>query len=284
MILALRPKLMGDHLSHKTFCIYEGRHFPSQDVNEEHIIPLSLGGVNALVLPASKSFNSTTGEIEGKLCNELGMWLRRAEFDVRGHSGKPPVPTYKSGKIDELDLPVQVQLDKKNEELRVFSPRHGRYFEKSELAGLAIKFNTTLDPTTKVRFAAKVAIGSGYFVYGSTFAEFAEVDHLRALFKLDESRMSNDLKVVDPLWGEFTNQQKAIREMGKAFGLSTIIIVPSDNDITFSVTCLGEFCGILRVPANTSEFPNSGHYRWGHILASDGKKLRRCSFKEGLSL
>lgn len=102
--------VMKDH----EFCIYEGRNFPSDDLNEEHIIPLALGGVNSFVIRASNGFNSTVGaDIEGKLAAELAMWQRRNEFDVRGHSGKRPVPTYKSGRIEEIDLPVQVQLDKK---------------------------------------------------------------------------------------------------------------------------------------------------------------------------
>lgn len=271
-------------MNQTTFCIYEGRHIPNTEVSDEHIIPLSLGGTNSLVIPASKAINSVTGEIEGKLGNELGMSLRRNEFDVRGHSGKRPVPTYKSGKIEELDLPVQVQLDKKNKEMRLFSPRHGRYLENSESAGLTIQFKTTIDLTTKVRFAAKVAIGAGYFIYDSVFAKFAKVEHLRALMKLDEVNMSNDLKVIDPMGSDLTQQQKQIREMGKAFGLSTVVVVPSENDISFSVTCLGEFCGMLRVPANTTELPNSGDYTWGHILASDGKTLTRGSLKKGLSM
>ncbi|MCP3924327.1 MAG: HNH endonuclease [Desulfobacterales bacterium] len=271
-------------MSETTFCIYEGRHIPNTEVSDEHIIPLSLGGTNSLVIPASKAINSVAGEIEGKLGNELGMSLRRNEFDVRGHSRKRPVPTYKSGKIEELDLPVQVQLDKRNKEMRLFSPRHRRYLENSESAGLTVKFNTNIDLTTKIRFTAKVAIGAGYFIYGSVFAQFSQVEHLRALMKLDEVNMSNDLKVIDPMTSDLTHQQKQIREMGKAFGLSTVIVVPSENDISFSVTCLGEFCGILRVPADTTKLPNSGKYTWGHILASNGKKLTRGSFERGISM
>lgn len=271
----------ASNLSETTFCIYEGRNIPNTEISDEHIIPLSLGGSNALVIPASKSINSVAGEIEGKLGNELGMSLRRNEFDVRGHSGKRPVPTYKSGKIKELDLPIQVQLDKTNKELRLYSPRHKRYLKNTESAGLTIEFNTSIDLTTKIRFAAKVAIGAGYFIYGSVFANFAKVEHLRALMKLDAVNMSDDLKVIDPLMSDLTHQQMQIREMGKAFGLSSVIAVPSENDISFSVTCLGEFCGILRVPADTTKFPNSGQYTWGHILASNGKKLTRGSFERG---
>ncbi|WP_417500090.1 hypothetical protein [Methylophaga sp.] len=166
--------------------------------------------------------------------------------------------------------------------MRLFSPRHKRYLEDSESAGLTTHFKTSINLTTKIRFTAKVAIGAGYFIYGSAFADFAKVDHLRALMKLDEVNMSDDIKVIDPWESELTHQQKLIREMGKVFGLSTVIAVPSENGISFSVTCLGEFCGILRVPADTTKLKNSGDHTWGHILASDGKRLSRGSFKKGL--
>ncbi|WP_189491149.1 hypothetical protein [Formosimonas limnophila] len=271
-------------MSETTFCIYEGRNIPNTEISEEHIIPLSLGGTNDLVILASKSINSVAGEIEGKLGNELSMFLRRNEFDVRGHSGKRPVPTYKSGRIKELDLSVQVQLDKRNKEMRLYSPRHNRFLENAESAGLTIEFNTEIDLTTKIRFTAKVAIGAGYFIYGSLFARFAKVEQLRALMKLDKENMSDDLKVIDPMVCELTHRQEQIREMGKAFGLSSVIVVPSEGHIVFSVSCLGEFCGMLRVPADTTRLPNSGAYKWGHILASDGKKLTRGSFERGFLL
>ena len=146
----------------KEFCIYEGRTFPSSDINKEHIIPLALGGVNSFVIPASKGFNSTVGaDLEGKLATELEVWQRRNEFDVRGHSGKRPVPTYKSGRIEETGLPVQVQLDKKNRTMKLYSPRHRRFLEDHESAGQTIKFTKRMDLTVKVRFAAKVALGAG---------------------------------------------------------------------------------------------------------------------------
>ena len=268
------------------FCVYEGRSLPSHDLNDEHIIPLALGGAHSLVIRASKKFNSTVGaDLEGKLSAELAMWQRRNEFDVRGHSGKRPLPTYKSGRVEELDLPVQVQIDKSDRSLKLYSPRHGRFLEDRESAGRTIKFTTTLDPTVRLRFAAKVALGAGYFAYGSEFPECARVEHLRALVHLNEDEMSDDLAVVDPfLVEDLSDGQKIMRELGRLVGLSSVVIVPSSNDISFCVTCVREFCGIVSVRADTGRLPNEGHYRWGHIMASDGRKLQRGSFERGFTL
>lgn len=275
----------GGTLSGYEYCVYEDRELPATELSEEHIIPLALGGVDALVVRGSTRFNSDVGsELEGALANEFAMSLRRNEFDVRGHSGKRPVPTYKSGRIEELNLPVQVQLDKRERKLRLYSPQAGRFLEDHESAGRQITFRTTIDPTVRLRFAAKVAIGAGYFAYGDKFVENARVDHLRALVRLDKEKMSDELKVVDNLTGDLSEQQKIVHALGKHVGVSSVVIMPSSNDITFIVTCLKEFCGLLRVSADTSELPNDGHYKWGHILACDGKLLRRGSLCHGLEL
>ena len=64
-------------MTESEFCIYEGRTLPPESMNEEHIIPLALGGVNSLVIRSSKNFNSTVGaDLEGKVAGELGMWQR----------------------------------------------------------------------------------------------------------------------------------------------------------------------------------------------------------------
>ena len=110
------------------------------------------------------------------------------------------------------------------------------------------------------------------------------MEHLRALVRLNVDEMSNDLAVVDPLTGELSEQQKIIRELGRLVGLSSVVIILSENDISFCVTCLREFCGILRLRADTGSLPNEGHYSWGHILASDGTILHRGSLARGLAL
>jgi hypothetical protein len=141
-----------------------------------------------------------------------------------------------------------------------------------------------MDPKLRLRFAAKVALGAGLFAYGRAFVEHAQADQLRALMNLDVDRMSDDLKVVDHFMSESSEQQKIVRALGKHVGLSSVVIIPSSKDITFVVTCLREFCGLLRVPADTSDFPNEGLYRLGHILACDGCLLNRGSLQDGLKL
>ena len=37
------------------------------------------------------------------------------------------------------------------------------------------------------------------------------------------------------------------------------------------------------VPAKCDRFPNEGDYAWGHVLAIDDKRLKRCSWVDALS-
>src|SRR5882724_5645859 len=44
--------------SDSIYCPYTNRMLPSDQVNDEHIVPLALGGDNAFVLPVCRRFNS----------------------------------------------------------------------------------------------------------------------------------------------------------------------------------------------------------------------------------
>jgi hypothetical protein len=70
------------------YCPYTDRDIPIDDSNPEHIIPLSLGGLNGFTLPVSKDFNSRAGsEIDGALANDFLVMSERDKHSVWGHSG-----------------------------------------------------------------------------------------------------------------------------------------------------------------------------------------------------
>ena len=54
------------------YCPYTDKYLSTNEVNREHIIPLSLGGVNGFEIPVSIDFNSKAGSnIDGALANDL---------------------------------------------------------------------------------------------------------------------------------------------------------------------------------------------------------------------
>ena len=56
------------------YCPYTDRELPESKSSSEHIIPLSLGGVNGFEIPVDATFNSILGsEIDGKLATDF-LW------------------------------------------------------------------------------------------------------------------------------------------------------------------------------------------------------------------
>ena len=106
------------------YCVYDDRWVSSEEASREHVIPLALGGVDAFAITVSRSANSILGsQLDGALANEFFMLQRRNELDVRGRSGVRPIPVIKQATMEAPALPVQVELDKRERALRVFSPR-----------------------------------------------------------------------------------------------------------------------------------------------------------------
>jgi len=73
------------------YCPYTDREISESDANREHIIPLSLGGLDGFEIPVCRDFNSKVGsKIDGALANDFLILMKRNELDVRGHSNKKP--------------------------------------------------------------------------------------------------------------------------------------------------------------------------------------------------
>jgi hypothetical protein len=95
------------------YCPYTNREISGSEVNSEHIIPISLGGVNGFEIPVCKKFNSKVGsEIDAKIGKELIIQSRRVNLKVKGHSGKIPKMYYKNALDEETGLPLQVEISK----------------------------------------------------------------------------------------------------------------------------------------------------------------------------
>jgi len=73
------------------YCPYTNKDISESETTSEHIIPLSLGGINGFEIPVCKIFNSNVGsKIDGALANDFLILMKRNELDVRGHSKKSP--------------------------------------------------------------------------------------------------------------------------------------------------------------------------------------------------
>ena len=104
-----------DWINAVIYCPYTDQDIPEERANIEHVIPLSLGGVDDLTIRVDATFNSQVGsKLDGALANEFLFSLLRTGSDARGHSGKKPYAIIKKAHYGSDKRPAQVYFHKKD--------------------------------------------------------------------------------------------------------------------------------------------------------------------------
>lgn len=277
------------------YCPYTDREIPEAQSNPEHIIPLSLGGINGLQIPVDSQFNSHVGsKLDGALANEFLFALNRTKFDARGHSGKKPVALIKKATYGDHSRPAQVGFHSR-EGLKVWDSRDGEYKERVP----EFEISLSIDIDLPVRFAAKVALAAGYYAYGELFRQHVDHRQFRDVMntdvrKFELSKTPADLGLehvtlrVDTYLREVPQEPEhdainSIRAFCSSVKGSVVVLVPGRGCFGVGVGILGQYVATVIARAETYTFPNDGDYASGHVLAVTGTTLKRCSWADGLS-
>lgn len=269
------------------YCPYTDKDLEDSESNSEHIIPLSLGGMDSLEIPVCKVFNSKVGsDIDGKIGQELIIQSRRARLKVKGHSGKVPAMYYKNASDIDTGLPLQVRITK-DEGMKLRAP----YVPEgaSHPKGKKIKITTSSDPDIWLKYVAKVALSAGYFSYGEYFRNNVNADELRSIMTMSHSELLEHKPEIKAhahhIYLDDFEEIKTYKKICTTFSnYSCIGIVPSNKHLTFFTSILGQYIGMIRVEANTKEFPNEGSYSWGHFICPVNNQLGRTSYYRVIQL
>lgn len=270
------------------YCPYTNRVLSLDEVNNEHIVPLSLGGANAFVIPVCRRFNSEVGSsIDGAMTKDFLVAIERTRYDARGHSGRKPTLHVKRAKLGVSGRPAQVHMSVRDG-LRIWDAVEGRDLSPAETAGATIAFQTIIDLDLRLKFTAKVALGAGYAVYGDVFKDHVQHHDLRGVMnqKKDESvdqyrdfmiRADDPLLTPEPKPG---SQLEIVRGVCNSIKGSIVMLIPSAEALMVAVGILGKYVGMLNVAAETTRFPNSGPYAWGHVVVLMQGRAQRCSLTD----
>lgn len=271
------------------YCPYTDRDLPASETTPEHIIPLSLGGANAFTLPVDKNFNSDVGSrIDGVLTKDFLIALRRRAYGTSGHSGRKPEVVLKHSKMEGQTAPVQVTLRGRDGAPIVWDPVQRRDLSPSETFGRNIESRIRLLRFSRLRFAAKVALGAGYVVYGNLFREKVRHADLRLLMNLSDSQdlaafaRTVDLRVWDrftPVRREDSGDHQMYATFCSSVSGSCILCIPGPRNIGFLVGVLGQFEAMVNVPADTKSFPSEDQHDLGHVILLSQRRMERLSLR-----
>ncbi|TWC63178.1 hypothetical protein FB597_11124 [Herbaspirillum sp. SJZ099] len=270
------------------YCPYTDEELLPTETNCEHIIPLSLGGSNQFTIGVNAKFNAEVGsKVDGVLANDFLILSRRIALDARGHTKKKPIAISKKSTMGDQKSPVQVEFFSEDG-LKVYDPIKRRNLTEEEVSGKTFTSSFTLHRFSRLRFAAKVALATGYFVFGEWFRQNVAHDELRTLMNLDSSPSPEDFEGFRiQVYDEFTQPSEADQQqfvMDEAFCRivkgSCVYFVPGPVNLGVTVGVLGEYLATLNIPAKTDEFPFSDENDLGHTVLLENGQMERISYRQ----
>ena len=262
------------------YCIYlDGL---SDDMSKEHIFPMSLGGLDSFCIQADRKFNNNVGSrVDGAIANDFLMLFKRDRAAAKGHSGTHPEPIARRATLED-GTPIQAIFSKTG--LRLYDLKQKRYLAKGEGTRTIKVSGLKLDLDADIRFVAKVALAAGYYAYDDFFKN--GVQHSQARMIVTAKHLT-DVNPSVRLYTRFQDPEtlpdpsdyqlfKAAIELS---GCSCVLMLPGKDCFGVVVGVLGEFMGMINIPANTTGFPNEGAYSLGHCIFLQEGKVKRMSFR-----
>lgn len=273
------------------YCPYTDEELDESETSREHIIPLSLGGVNDFTVGVCKTFNSEVGsKIDGALANDFFVLSKRSWLGVRGHSGRKPKLVLK--KTWDLDTgePLQILFDKQSG-MKVWLPMTKTY----STDGRRFRSSLSINRNSSIRFTAKVALSAGYFLYGDLFRSNVSHDEIRFIMNHDAMGVSNEIReratkaktrVVDRFYEDKDPDVEVYRLLCSAYDQASVVgFIPCQGDkMLFFVGILGTFVGLLNMPADTAKFPIADQHDLGHVVVLKRSGLIRMSFRDAVKM
>ncbi len=273
------------------WCPYSDEVIHRKSASNEHIIPISLGGLNGFTLPVDAEFNSKYGsEIDGKLANDFLILFRRRDHEARGHSNKAPFPITKRAHLDKTETPIRVSFPESG--LEIWDPIKKQQLDLDNLGEVTFSATFEIDMDVRLRFAAKVALGAGYLLYGDFFRNHVKHSELRLLMEIGckpDSRV--DEKISLRMYDQFTEispQDQAnntiVCGICSAVNGSSVIIGHGPSNLVISVGILGKYIASVNVEAEMESLELPDEFNWGQVVFLQNKQVQRGSLRKAILL
>lgn len=274
----------------KIFCIYTNQEIESTDSNPEHIIPLSLGGCNTFVIPVSSVKNAELGtSVDGEMVNDPVMSLHRLALGYKGHSRKKVRPVFRRASIKKTGKPVQLWYD--IGKIGVYSPKDRRDLQDEELSGETVRATISFNKMIRMVFTAKVALATGFYIYGDIFVQYADHNSLRKLMNYKKGDPLDTIREL-PLGAECnlsTSEELDEKKLiCKVMGTSSVQfkLYPEINRIRVTIGIGGKFLGSVTFDASVPHFPQTREeeLQGGQIIKLVPEGLFKMSYSEMLDI
>ena len=270
------------------WCPYAGQYCKSSDSDEEHIIPLALGGNNNFTIMVNREINSILGtDLDGKLIKHPLVASARRYYGLLGHSKKPPNVRWQ---VKYKGLKAALDLSPKNPSVNAYRSKNkyglniSQCPEPSDKLMSPFKFDLNLI----LSFGCKLALGTSYFLFGEVFQNYGYHNELRNLMNSSDSLKGLKFYIAN-------NNAKGFRGVNWPTSLQTdrlfsdpaifeYLCTQNDRHIIFTlhtnselILCISLFSGFFRwyfnIAADIQKFPIGGNFN-SEVVVEIGLKSK----------
>ncbi len=267
------------------YCPYTDRYLKPQDTSREHIIPLALGGANGFEVRVNSEFNKTVGShIDGKLSRDFFVTLRRIKAGAKGHSRQEPSYVSREAHTSGGEPLLRLRLTR-SKGVELWGGTQSKGIESASQVTFSEVADFREARVRRIRFIAKAALSSGYFIYGDTFRTAVQHRDLRTIMNFNGDFQDESIKsLAARVDVEFSENKHpillAFRYVTRIVGTSSCIgLIPLSGTIAFFVGLLGEYAGMIEVPCNKAELPSDGIHSLGTFVCIQERRPIICSWE-----
>lgn len=168
------------------WCPYLGANIDEAESNPEHIIPGILGGTNTFTIRVHRGKNHDLGtRLDQSMARVPLITTAIAHYDLQGHHRKtatvhwPAEVRGYAGKVIFTKDHVRFDSFRSFNEygLNISQPLGSEHYES----------HLQFDRNLLLSFAAKVALGTGWYFFGDVFRDYGYHNELRSLMDSDEA-------------------------------------------------------------------------------------------------
>lgn len=163
------------------WCPYTGKLHPPDEMTEDHVIPLSLGGHNGLTIRASREGNAHVNRLlDEPIAKHPFVANMRRVRGLTGRRGKLPVVKWPSA---VGNIPAVVNWSSPKLELETFrgTAPYGINLRRALHPGEQFKSEISFSADQFLSFGCRLALGAAHHLFGETFRLHGYHDELRAL-------------------------------------------------------------------------------------------------------
>jgi hypothetical protein len=268
----------------RSYCVYAGRHLPPDAMDDEHVIPLSLGGGRSTVIRASKALNNRFArEIDAKVANDPLIVFGRRDAKAKGHSRKMPVPRWRdarprtSGPL--MGSPERINIDfPPGRPVQYYDRRRGQPVPASAFS-TALMAPLQLESDARLLFCLKTLLGVGWRVFGPRLQEALYADDVRARLGVDGIEPSDQfsMRFVDPGTPRSDEGHAYVAHLERNLVeplRTTMLARETDTHLEWSVACVGYFVGLVILPLRARLLPPTVGAGAGLFLLAGRGSLR----------